>query len=94
MKTKGFLVFLMPAGMLSTLVALWDELPIFLNSSWGENANIAFIQSHMGANITKCPQPWVTNINIVDVHYGDFLALSKVRGRWGGFETFEKCPIE
>jgi hypothetical protein len=48
----------------------------------------------MGANIIKCPQPWVTNISTTDVHSGDFLALSKVRGRWGGFETLEKCPIE
>ncbi len=47
---------------------------------WGESANITFLQSHMGANITKRPQPWVTNINTVDVHFGDFLALSKVRG--------------
>ncbi len=89
-KTKGFSVFLMPAGMLGTLVALWDALPIFSNSGWGESANIAFLQSHMGANITKRPQPWVTNISTADVHSGDFLALSKVRGRWGGFETLEK----
>ncbi|KAL7233427.1 hypothetical protein ACSBR1_017116 [Camellia fascicularis] len=27
---------------------------------------------------------------IYDVHSGDFLALSKIRGRWGGFETLEK----
>jgi hypothetical protein len=89
-KTKGFSVFLMPAGMLGTLVALWDALPIFSNSGWGESANIAFLESHMGANITKRPQPWVTNISTADVHSGDFLALSKVRGRWGGFETLEK----
>ncbi|KAK6160115.1 hypothetical protein DH2020_003496 [Rehmannia glutinosa] len=25
-----------------------------------------------------------------DVHTGDFLAVSKIRGRWGGFETLEK----
>ncbi|KAL5057589.1 hypothetical protein RYX36_029193, partial [Vicia faba] len=25
-----------------------------------------------------------------DVHSGDFLAVSKIRGRWGGYETLEK----
>jgi hypothetical protein len=42
-KTKRFSVFLMLVGMLGTLVALWDTLPIFLNSSWGESANIGFL---------------------------------------------------
>ncbi len=69
--------------MFDTLVVLWDALPIFSNSSWGESVNIAFFQSHVGANIT-----------IAYVHFCDFLALSKVRGRWGGFETLEKCPIK
>jgi hypothetical protein len=93
-KTKGFSMFLMPVGMFGTLVVLWDTQPIFSNSGWGDNANIAFFQSHMGANITKHPQSWDTNISTTNVHYGDFLALSKVRGHWGGFETLKKCPIE
>jgi hypothetical protein len=42
-KTKDFSVFLMPAGMLGTVVALWDVLPIFSNSGWGESVNIAFL---------------------------------------------------
>jgi hypothetical protein len=46
-------MFLMLVGMLGTLVALWDVLPIFSNPSCGESANIAFLQSHMGANIIK-----------------------------------------
>ncbi|KAK3423687.1 hypothetical protein EUGRSUZ_F00552 [Eucalyptus grandis] len=61
-KSRGVSIFLMQAGMLGTLQALWDQRP----------------------------QPWVTNINIDDIHSGDFFAISKVRGRWGGFETLEK----
>ncbi|KAI3986661.1 hypothetical protein MKX01_014199 [Papaver californicum] len=34
--------------------------------------------------------PWVTNITVDSVHSGDFLAISKIRGLWGGFETMEK----
>lgn len=83
-------MFLMPAGMLGTLMALWDVVPIFSNSGWGENSNIAFLKSHMGVEFTKREQPRITNITIADLQSGDFLALSKIRGRWGGFETLEK----
>lgn len=88
-KNKGFSVFLMPAGMLGTLMALWDVVPIFSNSGWGENSNLAFLKSHMGVEFTK-RDARVTNITTADLHSGDFLALSKIRGRWGGFETLEK----
>uniref|UniRef100_A0A2N9II86 Uncharacterized protein n=1 Tax=Fagus sylvatica TaxID=28930 RepID=A0A2N9II86_FAGSY len=44
----------------------------------------------MGASFTQRPQPWVTNISVDDIHSGDFLAISKIHGRWGGFETLEK----
>ncbi|XP_024378887.1 uncharacterized protein [Physcomitrium patens] len=89
-KKNGISVFLMPAGMLGTLVALYDALPIFFNSEWGENANIAFLKKHMGAQFIKRSDPWVTNVTTDDIQSGDFLALSKIRGRWGGFETLEK----
>ncbi|THG19312.1 hypothetical protein TEA_028511 [Camellia sinensis var. sinensis] len=45
---------------------------------------------HMGATFEKCSRPWRATINPDDVHSGDFLALSKIRGRWGGFKTLEK----
>lgn len=90
MQKNGISVFLMPAGMLGTLVALWDALPIFSNSRWGESANIAFLKNHMGATLIKRTDPWVTNVTTADIQSGDFLALSKIRGRWGGFETLEK----
>ncbi|GKA46106.1 photosystem II reaction center PSB28 protein, chloroplastic [Tanacetum coccineum] len=32
----------------------------------------------------------VINITIDDIHSRDFIAISKIRGRLGGFETFEK----
>ncbi|KAJ0960028.1 hypothetical protein J5N97_000196 [Dioscorea zingiberensis] len=66
---------LMQSGMIGTLRALWDVFPLFANSGWGENKRL---------------QPWVSNINVDDIHSGDFLAISKIRGRWGGFETMEK----
>ncbi|KAI4388353.1 hypothetical protein MLD38_000687 [Melastoma candidum] len=80
----------MQAGMLGTLQALWDVFPLFTNTIWGENANIGFLKKHMGANFEKRPQPWVTNITVDKIHSGDFLAISKIRGRWGAFETLEK----
>ncbi|KAF9592184.1 hypothetical protein IFM89_012678 [Coptis chinensis] len=48
-------------------------------------------EKHMGASFEKLDKPWITMINPYNVHYGDFLAVSKIRGRWGGFETLEKC---
>ncbi|XP_004244131.1 uncharacterized protein [Solanum lycopersicum] len=90
-KHKGISIFLMQAGMLGTLSALWDVLPLFSNTLWGENSNIGFLKKHMGTSFEKRPQPWVTNLtNTDDIHSGDFLALSKIRGRWGAFETLEK----
>ncbi|KAL0362242.1 UNVERIFIED_CONTAM: hypothetical protein Scaly_1179400 [Sesamum calycinum] len=89
-KNRGVSIFLMQAGMLGTLQALWEVFPLFTNTGWGENSNLAFLKKHMGASFEERPQPWVTNITVEDIHSGDFLALSKIRGRWGGFETLEK----
>ncbi|KAF8378338.1 hypothetical protein HHK36_029677 [Tetracentron sinense] len=89
-KQHGISVFLMPSGMLGTLLSLIDVLPLFSNTGWGQNANIDFLNKHMGASFYKRPQPWRATINPEDVHSGDFLAVSKIRGRWGGFETLEK----
>lgn len=89
-KQHGISVFLMPSGMLGTLRSLFDVLPLFSNTVWGQNANLAFLKNRMGATFEKRPEPWYTTINPDDVHTGDFLALSKIRGRWGGFETLEK----
>ncbi|CAH2040586.1 unnamed protein product [Thlaspi arvense] len=89
-KHKGISIFLMEAGMLGTLKALFDVFPLFTNTGWGENSNIKFLKKHMGATFVTRPQPWITNVSIDDIHPGDFLALSKIRGRWGGFETLEK----
>ncbi|KAI7757279.1 hypothetical protein M8C21_019190, partial [Ambrosia artemisiifolia] len=46
--------------------------------------------NHMGATFETRPKPWRATIDPNDVHSGDFLAVSKIRGRWGGFETLEK----
>ncbi|KAJ4980835.1 hypothetical protein NE237_031672 [Protea cynaroides] len=73
-KNNGVSIFLMHSGMLETLRALTDVYPLLSNSELGENR----------------PQSWVTNINVDDIHSGDFLAISKIRGRWGAFETLEK----
>ncbi|GMH01666.1 hypothetical protein Nepgr_003505 [Nepenthes gracilis] len=89
-KQHGVSVFLMPSGMLGTFLSLVDVLPLFSDSGWGQHSNIAFLEKHMGATFEKRPQPWQVMINPEDVHSGDFLAVSKIRGRWGGFETLEK----
>ncbi|RDY12313.1 hypothetical protein CR513_02903 [Mucuna pruriens] len=89
-KQHGVSLFLMPSGMLGTLLSLIDVLPLFSNSGWGQKANLNFLKKHMGATFEKRSQPWRANIDPADVHSGDFLAVSKIRGRWGGFETLEK----
>nr|KJB13650.1 hypothetical protein B456_002G087800 [Gossypium raimondii] len=89
-KDKGISIFLMQAGMLGTLEALWEVFPLFTNTGWGESANLGFLKKHMGASFESRPQPWYTNISVDDIHSGDFLVISKIRGRWGGFETLEK----
>ncbi|XP_078437856.1 uncharacterized protein LOC144708419 [Wolffia australiana] len=89
-KQHGVAIFLMQSGMLGTLLSLIDVLPLFSNTQWGQNANIAFLTKHMGATFERRPQPWQARINASDVNSGDFLAISKIRGRWGGFETLEK----
>lgn len=89
-KQHGVSVFLMPAGMLGTVESLWDVLPLFSNTGWGENSNIAFLEKHMGTKLVKRTWPLIANFSTDDIHSGDFLALSKIRGRWGGFETLEK----
>ncbi|KAL7175711.1 hypothetical protein ACSBR2_029323 [Camellia fascicularis] len=89
-KQHGISVFLMPSGMLGTFLSLADVLPLFSNTVWGQNANLEFLKKHMGATFEKRSRPWRATINLDDVHSGDFLALSKIRGRWGGFETLEK----
>ncbi|XWS63607.1 hypothetical protein CRYUN_Cryun06bG0114900 [Craigia yunnanensis] len=89
-KQHGISVFLMPSGMLGTLLSLVDVLPLFSNTIWGQNANLAFLKTHMGASFEKRPKPWRAMINPDNVHSGDFLAVSKIHGRWGGFEKLEK----
>ncbi|XP_027360124.1 uncharacterized protein LOC113868598 [Abrus precatorius] len=89
-KQHGVSVFLMPSGMLGTLLSLIDVLPLFSNTAWGQKANLDFLNKHMGATFEKRSQPWQATIDPADVHSGDFLAVSKIRGRWGGFETLEK----
>ncbi|XP_051122035.1 uncharacterized protein LOC127245291 [Andrographis paniculata] len=89
-KQHGISVFLMPSGMLGTLLSMVDVLPLFSNTGWGQSANLAFLKKHMGASFEKRRGPWRSTINPEDVNSGDFLAVSKIRGRWGGFETLEK----
>ncbi|CAO1944784.1 unnamed protein product [Urochloa humidicola] len=89
-KRNGVSIFLMPSGTIGTLRALWDVFPLFTNTAWGENANLNFLKKHMGATFEERPKPWVSELNTDDIHSGDFLVLSKIRGRWGGFETLEK----
>ncbi|XP_078149741.1 uncharacterized protein LOC144545059 [Carex rostrata] len=89
-KHNGVSVFLMQSGMLGTLKAMWDVFPLFSNTGWGESSNLAFLEKHMGATFEKRPEPWVSELNPDDMHSGDFLAISKIKGRWGGFESLEK----
>ncbi|MQL95510.1 hypothetical protein Taro_028183 [Colocasia esculenta] len=89
-KQNGISIFLMESGMMAALRALSDVFPLFSNTIWGENLNLDFLKRHMGASFVQRPQPWVSNISVEDLHSGDLFILSKIRGRWGGFETLEK----
>ncbi|KAK6934434.1 hypothetical protein RJ641_034589, partial [Dillenia turbinata] len=89
-KNRGISIFLMEAGMLGTLQALWDVFPLFTTTGWGENSNIGFLKKQMGASFEERRQPWVTNITVDDIQSGDFLAISRIRGRLGGFQTLQK----
>ncbi|CAI8587701.1 unnamed protein product [Vicia faba] len=51
--------------------------------SWEEPAELEYVKQH-GISVFLMPA------GMLDVHSGDFLAVSKIRGRWGGFETLEK----
>ncbi|XP_048235650.1 uncharacterized protein LOC125371166 [Ricinus communis] len=56
---------------------------------WEGEAEYEYEQ--MRVNFETRPHPWVTpNSNADDIESGDFLALSKIRGQSGGFETLEK----
>lgn len=88
-KQHGIAVFLMPSGMLGTLLSLADVAPLFSSTGWGQDANLAFLGKHMGASFER-RRSANTIIRREDVQSGDFLALSKIRGRWGGFQTLEK----
>lgn len=44
----------------------------------------------MGTTFEERHHPWTTTIDVDDIHSGDFLALSKIRGPWGAFETLQK----
>ncbi|KAF5948827.1 hypothetical protein HYC85_014784 [Camellia sinensis] len=80
-KHKGVSIFLMEAGMLGTLQALWDVFPLFTNTGWGESSNIDFLEKNMGASFVKRPEPWVTNIRL----WGAFETLEKwVTGAYAG----------
>ncbi|XP_008454552.2 uncharacterized protein LOC103494942 [Cucumis melo] len=90
-KKAGVSVFLMQAGVWRSIEALYNVLPLFVNSEWGERSNIKFLENEMGATFKQRSRPWATNnINPDDIHSGDFLALSKIRGLSGAFETLEK----
>ncbi|XP_023535427.1 uncharacterized protein LOC111796871 isoform X1 [Cucurbita pepo subsp. pepo] len=89
-KEAGVSIFLLQAGVLRTLQALFDVLPLFANSDWGEQSNIKFLENHMGTTFKERRPPWTTSVNVDDIHSGDFLALSKFRGPWGAFETLQK----
>ncbi|XP_038899518.1 uncharacterized protein LOC120086795 [Benincasa hispida] len=89
-KRAGVSIFLLQAGVLKTLQALLDVLPLFATSDWGEQSNIKFLENHMGTTFEERHHPWTTTVDVDDIHSGDFLALSKIRGPWGAFETLQK----
>ncbi|GBG61500.1 hypothetical protein CBR_g21843 [Chara braunii] len=89
-KRKGVQVFLMPAGMIGTLHALWDVFPLFSNTAFGERRNVQFIERHMNTKFQLRDKPWAVTVNEDEISTGTFIVLSKLKGRWGGFETLEK----
>ncbi|CAA7405610.1 unnamed protein product [Spirodela intermedia] len=86
----GVSIFKMEAGMLGTLRALSDVFSLFTDTRWGEKRNMEFLKKRMGASFEPRRQPWAAEIDPTKLHSGDLFVLSKLRGRWGGFETLEK----
>lgn len=75
----------MPSGTIGTLRALWDVFPLFTNTEWGENTNLAFLKKHMGATFEERPKPWVSELNVDDIHSGDFFGFIKNSWALGWF---------
>ncbi|KAI3796010.1 hypothetical protein L1987_38671 [Smallanthus sonchifolius] len=77
-KQHGVSVFLMPSGMLGTLLSLVDVAPLFSNTKFGQDANLAFLKNHMGATFETRSKPWRATIDPDEVHSGDFLAVEEI----------------
>ncbi|TKY57264.1 hypothetical protein E2542_SST21710 [Spatholobus suberectus] len=60
------------------LLALGEVFLLVTNSGWRKNSNIKFLEKYMGASFVAHPQPWITNVNVDDIHSRDFLAISKI----------------
>lgn len=81
----------MEAGLLGTLEACFEAVPLFMNDEEGEKANLRFLEKNMKASFTeRPPAAWISDVDANDINSGDFLALSKIRGSSGAFETLEK----
>ncbi|XP_019194209.1 PREDICTED: uncharacterized protein LOC109188126 [Ipomoea nil] len=89
-KNTGVSIFLMSNKMLVPFNKLFEVFPLFANTGWDEKANIKFLKKRMKARFEERSNPWVARVSTDDIHSGDFLAISKFRGHWSGFETFEK----
>ena len=76
--------------MMGTLRALREVFSLFTDTGRGEKVNVDFLKQRMGATFERRRGPWESKVNPVDLQTGDLLVLSKLRGRWGGFETLEK----
>jgi hypothetical protein len=51
-------VFLMPSGMLGTLLCLINAMPLFSNTARGQKANLNIMNKHTRAKFEKRSQPW------------------------------------
>jgi hypothetical protein len=72
------------------LSLLTPDAQLLSPAGFGESANIAFLERRMGTQFVKRKPPFALAFNTSDIRSGDFLALSKIKGKWGGFETLQK----
>lgn len=90
MQDTGIAIFLWDPGFGPTLRTLGDVLPFLSTTTVSEDRNIEFLKENMKAEFTKRSGPLTTEIIESEVHSGDMLMISKIRGRWGAFQTLQK----
>ncbi|KAL3733529.1 hypothetical protein ACJRO7_022966 [Eucalyptus globulus] len=89
-KSRGVSIFLMQAGMLGTLQALWDVFPCFQIPGEGRNLTLVFSRSIWELHLSNVPSPWLQTSALMISTLETSLQFQKFVESGGGFGTLEK----